>query len=222
MRSAGLRDLPWLSAYDGRDHFALMLPDIAVGLPGDDDGTAPVDPDDRAKALAAGVQNPDLERVDGARRGALYQARKDEEELLRASAHPDRPALVPLGGVGTGSGEVALDLDAPFLGHPTRQTRDLLKRAGTWGLTLREVREHLALDDPQALTYLGAMTGQGLQGLLHGRQETRPPHRWIIHADPAELTDLRVRLDRVRGRTTRVHPRFSDDPALRLPPVQSD
>ncbi|MFI6050716.1 recombinase family protein [Streptomyces violascens] len=59
------------------------------------------------------------------------------------------------------------------------------------------------------------------QGLLHGRQETRPPHRWIIHADPAELTTLRVRLDRVRGRTTRVHPRFSDDPAVRLPPVQS-
>ncbi|WP_330351808.1 hypothetical protein [Streptomyces sp. NBC_00582] len=188
-RSAGPRDLPWLSAYDGRDHFALTLRDIAaLSLPGDDDETAPVNPDDRAKALAASVQNPDLERVDGARRGALYQARKDEEELLRASAHPDRPALVPLGGVGTGGGEVALDLDAPFLGHPTRQTRDLLKRAGTWGLTLREVREHLAMDDPQALAYLGAMADQGL--LIApgtGTAADRDGGRWKITADGVQL-----------------------------------
>ncbi|MEU6290244.1 hypothetical protein [Streptomyces sp. NPDC046988] len=186
-RSAGPRDRPWLSAYDGRDHFALMLSDIAaLSLPGEDDETAPVDPDDQAKALAAGVQNPDLERVDGARRGALYQARKTEEALLRASPHPDRPALVPLGGIGTGGGEVALDLDAPFLGHPTRQTRDLLKRAGTWGLTLREVREHLAMDDSQALAYLGAMVGQGLL-IAPGGAADRDGGCWKITAGGVQL-----------------------------------
>lgn len=48
------------------------------------------------------------------------------------------------------------------------------------------------------------------QGRLTGRQETYPPHRWILHADPTELADLRTYLNRVRGRTTRVHPRFAD------------
>ncbi|MER5985685.1 hypothetical protein [Streptomyces sp. NPDC001787] len=134
------------------------------------------------------MQNPDLERVDGARRGALYQVWKNQEELLRASAHPDRPALVPLGGIGTGGGEVALNLDAPFLGHPTRQTRDLLKRAGTWGLTLRDVREHLAMDDPQALAYLGAMADQRL--LIapgSGAVADRDGGRWKITADGVQF-----------------------------------
>jgi hypothetical protein len=48
------------------------------------------------------------------------------------------------------------------------------------------------------------------QGLLTGRQETYPPHRWILHADPTKLTELRTHLARVRGRTTRVHPRFAE------------
>ena len=194
-RSAGPRDVPWLSVYAGRDHFAVMLPDIAaLSLAREDDETAAVDPDEGAKALAAGVQNPDLERVDGARRAALYQARKDEEELLRASAHPDRPALVPLGGIGTGGGEVSVDLDALFLGRATRQTRDLLKRAGTWGLTPREVREHLALDAPQAAAYLDAMAGEGLlTAPAPGAVADRDGGRWKITAEG-------VRLGRATGR----------------------
>jgi hypothetical protein len=48
------------------------------------------------------------------------------------------------------------------------------------------------------------------QGRLTGRQEPYGPHRWILHADPAKLTELRTHLDRVRGRTTRVHPRFAE------------
>jgi hypothetical protein len=39
------------------------------------------------------------------------------------------------------------------------------------------------------------------QGRITGRQETRPPHRWIIHADPGALAGLRAHIDRVRGRT---------------------
>jgi len=56
----------------------------------------------------------------------------------------------------------------------------------------------------------GTIRGWRSRGLVSGRQETRPPHRWILHADPADLSELRTRLDRVRGRTTRVHPRFND------------
>ena len=48
------------------------------------------------------------------------------------------------------------------------------------------------------------------QGRLTGRQEPYGPHRWILQADPAKLTELRTHLDRVRGRTTRVHPRFAE------------
>jgi hypothetical protein len=48
------------------------------------------------------------------------------------------------------------------------------------------------------------------QGRLTGRQEPYGPHRWILHADPGKLAELRAHLDRARGRTTRVHPRFAD------------
>ncbi|GAA3521768.1 DNA invertase Pin-like site-specific DNA recombinase [Streptosporangium album] len=54
-------------------------------------------------------------------------------------------------------------------------------------------------------------------GHITGRQETRPPHRWIVHADPATLAQLRDRFDRACGRTTRVHPRFADNPKFHLP-----
>ncbi len=58
-RSVGLRDLPWLSAYDGRDHFALMLRDIAaVGLPGDDDETAPSIPTTRRRLSPPTCRTP--------------------------------------------------------------------------------------------------------------------------------------------------------------------
>ena len=58
------------------------------------------------------------------------------------------------------------------------------------------------------------------QGRITGRQETRHPHRWIIHADPSALAELRAHIDRVRGRTTRVHPRFADDTPNHVTPAQ--
>ena len=58
------------------------------------------------------------------------------------------------------------------------------------------------------------------QGRITGRQETRHPHRWIIHADPSALAELRAHIDRVRGRTTRVHPKFADDTPNHVTPAQ--
>jgi len=57
---------------------------------------------------------------------------------------------------------------------------------------------------------LGTIHRWRQQGRLTGRQETYAPHRWILQADPAKLAELRNHLDRVRGRTTRVHPRFAE------------
>jgi hypothetical protein len=59
------------------------------------------------------------------------------------------------------------------------------------------------------------------QGRIAGRQETRHPHRWIVHADPGELAELRARIDHIRGRTTRVHPKFADDTPSHVTPAQS-
>jgi hypothetical protein len=74
---------------------------------------------------------------------------------------------------------------------------------------------------PALAAELGVTTGTirrwREQGRLTGRQETRPPHRWILHADPAQLADLRAYLNRIKGRTTRVHPRFAEEPDSRIP-----
>jgi hypothetical protein len=56
------------------------------------------------------------------------------------------------------------------------------------------------------------VTALVLAALANDSQETYPPHRWILHADPTELTALRAHLNRVRGRTTRIHPRFATTP----------
>jgi hypothetical protein len=58
-------------------------------------------------------------------------------------------------------------------------------------------------------------------GRLTGRQETRHPHRWIVHADPSELAELHAEINRARGRVTRVHPKFADATTIRNTPAQS-
>lgn len=65
----------------------------------------------------------------------------------------------------------------------------------------------------------GTLRGWQKHGLVAGRQETYHPHRWIITADPTKIAELRDHLTRVRGRTTKVHPRFTR-PAD-FPPVHS-
>ncbi len=77
----------------------------------------------------------------------------------------------------------------------------------------------------QLAAELGVATGTihawRQRGLLHGRQETRGTHRWILHADPDELAALSAHRDQVRGRTTRVHPKFAEDPAPHNPQAHS-
>lgn len=78
---------------------------------------------------------------------------------------------------------------------------------------------------PLLAAELGVTTGTIRKWLrarrVTGRQETRHPHRWIVHADPGELAELHAEIARARGRVTRVHPKFADDPAIRDTPAQS-
>jgi len=54
------------------------------------------------------------------------------------------------------------------------------------------------------------------RGWAHGRKETTPPHRWILHADQHELAELRQRRTRPPGWYTR---RRWADP---IPPTRND
>jgi DNA invertase Pin-like site-specific DNA recombinase len=78
---------------------------------------------------------------------------------------------------------------------------------------------------PQLAAHLGCTTGT-LRGWLRaghltGRQETRAPHRWILLAPPEKVDELRDRLTRARGRTTRIHPRFAEALKGDIPQAQS-
>jgi hypothetical protein len=78
---------------------------------------------------------------------------------------------------------------------------------------------------PQLAAHLACTTGT-LRGWLRdshltGRQETRAPHRWILLAPPEKVDELRHRLARARGRTTRVHPRFAEALNGHIPQAQS-
>jgi hypothetical protein len=78
---------------------------------------------------------------------------------------------------------------------------------------------------PQLAAHLGCTTGtlRGWlrDGQLTGRQETRAPHRWILRAPPEKVDELRDRLTRARGRTTRIHPRFAEALKGDIPQAQS-
>jgi DNA invertase Pin-like site-specific DNA recombinase len=77
---------------------------------------------------------------------------------------------------------------------------------------------------PQLAAHLGCTTGtlRGWlrDGQLTGRQETRAPHRWILRAPPEQVDELRDRLTRARGRTTRIHPRFAEALNGHIPQAQ--
>jgi hypothetical protein len=51
------------------------------------------------------------------------------------------------------------------------------------------------------------------RGWVHARQESRRPYRWIIHADPHQLTELHQRRSRPPGWYTRRHWADSQPPA---------
>jgi DNA invertase Pin-like site-specific DNA recombinase len=51
------------------------------------------------------------------------------------------------------------------------------------------------------------------RGWVHARQESRRPHRWIIHADPRQLAELRQRRSRPPGWYTRRRWTDSEPPA---------
>jgi DNA invertase Pin-like site-specific DNA recombinase len=51
------------------------------------------------------------------------------------------------------------------------------------------------------------------RGWVHARQESRRPHRWIIHADPHQLAELRQRRSRPPGWYTRRRWADSEPPA---------
>jgi recombinase/recombinase-like zinc beta ribbon protein len=51
------------------------------------------------------------------------------------------------------------------------------------------------------------------RGWVHGRQESRRPHRWIIHADPDQLAEFRQRRSRPPGWYTRRRWTDHDPPA---------
>ncbi|MFD5574377.1 recombinase family protein [Streptomyces cadmiisoli] len=51
-----------------------------------------------------------------------------------------------------------------------------------------------------------------VKGWVRGRRESRPPHRWILHADGAELAELRERRARPPGWYTRRYWQNPDNP----------
>ena len=104
-----------------------------------------------------------------------------------------------------------------------RVVEQILRRNGQ---DIPHLRDPLAVDPaeapgehewflPQLAARLGCTTGTVRkwlrEGHVTGRQETRPPHRWIILAPPAKASELHGRLKKARGRQTRVHPRFAEE-----------
>jgi hypothetical protein len=71
------------------------------------------------------------------------------------------------------------------------------------------------LDDLAAELAMPPITLHGWirRGWVHARQESRRPYRWIIHADPHQLTELRQRRSRPPGWYTRRRWADSEPPA---------
>ncbi len=84
------------------------------------------------------------------------------EDLRGRGAHEDHPGLMPLGGLGTYEGALAVDLGHPFLGRTVRVVRDLLRRADPWGVQPDDAMRGLSTDKPAALAFLAVLVGAGL------------------------------------------------------------
>jgi hypothetical protein len=109
------------------------------------------------------------------------------------------PALMPLGGVGRQEGERVVDLDAPLLGHATREIRDLLKRGDPFGLHIRDVQRVVHLDRSGCVALLAATVDAGYLTAPEDLNEVR--HCYNCRIDDCEYHDYRTWTLTPAGRT---------------------
>ncbi|MET9083210.1 hypothetical protein ABZX77_15155 [Streptomyces sp. NPDC004237] len=109
------------------------------------------------------------------------------------------PALMPLGGVGRQEGERVVDLDAPLLGHATREIRALLKRGDSFGLDLRDVQRAVHLDRGGCLALLAAAVDAGY--LTEPEDLNEVHHCSTCRTDDCEYHDHRTWTLTPAGRT---------------------
>ncbi|MFB7375856.1 hypothetical protein ACFC6U_03030 [Kitasatospora purpeofusca] len=100
------------------------------------------------------------------------------------------PALMPLGGIGRQEGERVVDLDAPLLGHATREIRDLLKRGTPYGLGVRDAQRAVHLDRDRCLVLLATAVEAGY---LTAPEDLHEPQRcYNCQTDDCEYHDHRT------------------------------
>jgi hypothetical protein len=98
------------------------------------------------------------------------------------------------------------------LGYPRAFTRDRIapppgEEPGPHEWWLDDLAAELAMPPITLHSWLR-------RGWVHARQESRRPYRWIIHADPHQLAELRLRRSRPPGWYTRRRWAASEPPAL--------
>ncbi|MFJ9580688.1 hypothetical protein ACIRQF_30395 [Streptomyces sp. NPDC101191] len=86
-----------------------------------------------------------------------------------------RPALRPLGGLGTYEGEFVVDLAASLCGRDVRDARAVLKRAERWGVGVRELTSPLGLTEGDTADYLNRLVKVGLLSGPHGEDRRDRP-----------------------------------------------
>ncbi|MFI5857277.1 hypothetical protein [Streptomyces parvulus] len=100
------------------------------------------------------------------------------------------PALMALGGIGRQEGERVVDLDAPLLGHATREIRDLLKRGDSFGLHVRDAQRAVHLDREGCMALLAALVGAGY--LTAPEDLDQPQHCYNCRTEDCEYHDYRT------------------------------
>ncbi|MBD0675671.1 hypothetical protein [Streptomyces sp. CBMA156] len=100
------------------------------------------------------------------------------------------PPLMPLGGIGRQEGERVVDLDAPLLGHATREIRDLLKRGQPYGLDVRDAQRAVHLDRARCLELLAAAVEAGYLAAPEDLHE--PRHCHTCRTDDCEYHEHRT------------------------------
>ncbi|MFJ5954047.1 hypothetical protein [Streptomyces noursei] len=109
------------------------------------------------------------------------------------------PALMALGGIGRQEGERVVDLNAPLLGHATREIRDLLKRGDSFGLHIRDVTRAVHLDRDGCLALLASAVDAGY--LTAPEDLNKVQHCYNCRTDDCEYHDSRTWTLTPAGRT---------------------